>query len=61
MLPCSIAGITLSTLTLTMEPRINRCIARNTLKRAPDRGKCKRPGSLPKKQLRAAQDEAYLE
>ena len=38
-----------------------RRIAHNTLKRAPDHSKRKRLSSLPKKQLRAAQDEAYLE
>jgi hypothetical protein len=38
-----------------------RRIAHNTLKRAPDHSKRKRPSSLPKKQLRAAQDETYLE
>jgi predicted transposase YbfD/YdcC len=38
-----------------------RRIALNALKRATDHSKRKRPSSLPKKQLRAAQDEAYLE
>jgi predicted transposase YbfD/YdcC len=38
-----------------------RRIAHNTLKRAPDHSKRKRPGSLSKKQLRAAQYETYLE
>jgi hypothetical protein len=38
-----------------------RRIAHNTLKKAPDPHHRKRPSSLPKKQLRAAHDEAYLE
>lgn len=38
-----------------------RRIALNALKRATDHSKRKRPSSLPKKQLRAAQDETYLE
>jgi len=38
-----------------------RRIALNALKRATDHSKRKRPSSLTKKQLRAAQDEQYLE
>lgn len=38
-----------------------RRIALNALKRATDHSKRKRPSSLTKKQLRAAQDETYLE
>jgi hypothetical protein len=38
-----------------------RRTANNTLKRPPDHSKRKRPSSLPKKQLHAAQDETYLE
>lgn len=38
-----------------------RRIALNALKRATDHSKRKRPSSLTKKQLRAAQDENYLE
>jgi hypothetical protein len=38
-----------------------RRIAQNTLKCAPDHSKRKRLSSLPKKQLRAAHDETYLE
>lgn len=37
-----------------------RRIALNALTDASDHGKRKRPSSLPKKQLRAAHDEAYL-
>ena len=38
-----------------------RRIAHNTLMQAPDHGKRKPPSSLPEKQLRAANDETYLE
>lgn len=38
-----------------------RRMALNALKRATDHSTRKRPGSLPKKQLRAAHDESYLE
>ena len=38
-----------------------RRIALNMLKQAPDNSKRSRPKSLPKKQLRVANDESYLE
>lgn len=38
-----------------------RRMALNALKRATDHSTRKRPSSMPKKQLRAAQDESYLE
>jgi len=42
-------------------PGTLRHVALNALKRAIDHSKRKRPSSLTKKQLRAAQDENYLE